>query len=69
MNGTTSTDVPSYSGLIARIQEALVAVGEIEKTLGAFETDDLRERLRPELNTAVKALQRAREQVSSSLGA
>ena len=68
MDGRTSPHVPSYDGLIARIQEALVAIGEVEKTLGAFETETLRNHLRNDLNTAVAALQRARDRVGEEIG-
>jgi hypothetical protein len=54
----------TYHGMYDRVQAALTAIGNIEKAIGDLGTDDLLRAARPEVNTAVAALQSVRDQLS-----
>lgn len=58
----------SYRGMYDRVQAALSAIGNIEKAIGDLGTDDLLNAARPEVNTAVSALQSVRDQLSEMIG-
>lgn len=68
MDNRDTAGIASFDDVMDRVQDALRAVGSLERSIGDLGDEKVRNTTRNELSTATSALQNVRDRVAQSIG-